>query len=257
MDLEPPAWLAKPISHLLNDSIISYFYLFLFFKLLLLNPLSFLSTLSIWFLLWAQFLLKSSKALSHFHCYYYNYYFLSGTLHVFEMVLKKKNMRKECCLTFICIIVLFVDVSSDAVMIRLFRSREEDEWLQCGLLSVTALPSKHVYLNNKCLHLASKAFKWRACLLKATVETPNFLFFSKSPFHLHCFYRIKILQAMYGLSAASSISRKWENHFFLFAFLFRLLMSACYSVKADQSWGGAAGLARKEAHNINTKTKRK
>lgn len=59
---------------------------------------------------------------------------------------------------------------------------------------------------------------------------------------------------MYGLFAASSISWKWENHFFLFAFLFRFLMSTCYPVKAGQSCGGAAGLARKEAHNINTKT---
>lgn len=45
-----------------------------------------------------------------------------------------------------------------------------------------------------------------------------------------------------------------KNHFFLFAFLFRFLMSACYPVKAGQSCRGAAGLARQEAHNINTKT---
>lgn len=42
--------------------------------------------------------------------------------------------------------------------------------------------------------------------------------------------------------------------FFYLLFFFRFLMSTCYPVKAGQSCGGAAGLARKEAHNINTKT---
>lgn len=57
--------LVKQIINLLSDSVISYFYLCLLLMLLL-NPHSFLFTLSLLFLLWAQFLLKSSKALSFF-----------------------------------------------------------------------------------------------------------------------------------------------------------------------------------------------
>lgn len=57
--------LVKQIFNLLNDSIISSFYLFPLFMLLL-HPLRFRFTLGLLFLLRAQILLKSSKALSLF-----------------------------------------------------------------------------------------------------------------------------------------------------------------------------------------------
>lgn len=136
---------------------------------MLLSSLCFLSTLSIWFLLWAQFLLKSGKALCHFH-YYSFFFFFKWHLACFWNCSKKKKTWEKL-VVLLCFALLFYLLMScrNLTILKSWRHSEEEECLQCGLLPVTALPSKHVYLNNKCLHLASKAFKWRACLLKATV----------------------------------------------------------------------------------------